>query len=165
VIILEQGRYKINPGLPVRFDVAEFEAAAALAARAGSSRGAIIPALEKAVALYRGPFLTDVYGEWAEDRRRELEELYLRALSRLARLYSEVREHARAIELLEKYVAAEPYHDEAYCLLIEQFLAVNDGVSACRIYNRFSEVVGGEAAVLSPRMRALRARLGSPENN
>ena len=95
-----------------------------------------------------------------------LEETYLRVLTYLARLYSEGGQHSRAIEMLEKYISAEPYQDDAYCQLIEQHLAMNDNVSASRIYKKFTETIAtGPDFHSSSRMRALRTRLGSSRQN
>jgi two-component SAPR family response regulator len=68
-----------------------------------------IKALESAVNLYTGTFLGDLYNDWIETRRRELENKYLKALSILADYYAEKEQYSRAVSLLEKYVGVDPY--------------------------------------------------------
>ena len=83
IFSLEDGKYRISPDLRVWFDVAEFEQLITAAGKHPQDEKENA-ALERAVELYAGPFLTEFYTEWVEDRRRELENTYLRILSLLA---------------------------------------------------------------------------------
>jgi two-component SAPR family response regulator len=65
---LEDGEYRINADLRVWFDVPEFERLVAIADKHPQD-GNENTALERAVELYAGPFLTEFYTEWVEIRR------------------------------------------------------------------------------------------------
>jgi LuxR family transcriptional regulator, maltose regulon positive regulatory protein len=159
IITLEQGRYKINPSFDVWCDATALEQSAKRTQGKFSAAGAAA-GLEKAADLYCGPFLSEVYSEWAEEKRKSIHETYLKILRQLARLYTENGRHARAVEILEKYIKAEPYQDDAYCQLIEQHLLLRDEASASRVYHRYCETVTRETGShLSPRMATLHKRL------
>jgi DNA-binding SARP family transcriptional activator len=112
--------------------------------------------------LYRGPFLGNTYSEWAEDKRRQTEDAYLKALTALAKLYSDIGQHSLSITALEKYLAADPYQDDVHCQLIEQHLAMNDEAAASRVYKKYHETIASElGSPPSSRMNALRRRLAA----
>jgi len=144
IFTLEQGRYKLNPDLNIWFDVAEFEGSLSQAENLSPDSQARATNLERAIELYRGAFLEEFYGEWTEMRRRELEDKYLKALSLLASFYGDQGKYDRAIALLEKSVAIDPYQDEVYCQIMEWQLTVEDRASALRTYKRYLETAAGE---------------------
>jgi len=160
VFMLEQGQYKINPDLNIWFDVVEFESLLNRAEDLPRGSKAKAANLEQAVELYRGPFMEEFYGEWTEMRRRELENKYLKTLSLLANLNGDRGKHDKAIALLEKLIAIDPYHDEVYCQLMEWHLATGDKVSALRIYKRYLDTVTSELEFDPPaQIRELRKRI------
>ncbi len=156
VFTLEQGHYKLNPDLSIRSDVAEFESLLSEAESLphGSKTRAV--SLEQAVEMYRGPFMKDLYTEWPQVRRRELEDKYLKVLSLLASFYGDREEYERAIALLERLIIIDPYQDDVYCQVTSWHLALNDKISALRTYRRYLDTVVGELkCVPSTRMRDL----------
>ena len=64
-------------------DVGDFEAALAAASRTGAEEMA---APTRAVALYRGELLPEIYDDWASGERERLAQAYLGALHRLTGL-------------------------------------------------------------------------------
>lgn len=160
VILTDGSRYRINPHLRVWFDVTEFNQLLNQAESSPLHDKCKLSSLEQAIQLYRGPFLSEVYSEWAERKRQDLEGKFLKALYLLARLDGENSQHARAISLLERFIAIDPYHDEVYCQLMEEHLALGDAVSASRTYKRYVEGVAREMDCLpSAHMRDLHLRL------
>ncbi len=160
VFTLEYGQYKLNPDLNIWFDVAEFERLLSRAESLPYSSKARVANLERATELYRGHFMVEFYSEWTEMRRRELEDKYLKALSLLANLNGDKGKHDKAITLLEKLIAIDPYHDEVYCQVIEWHLAEGDKVSALRTYKRYLYTVASEIGFDPPaRMRDLYKRI------
>jgi DNA-binding SARP family transcriptional activator len=104
--------------------------------------------------------MEEFYSEWTEMRRHELEDKYLKALSLLANFNGDKGKHDKAITLLEKLIAIDPYHDEVYCQVIEWYLAEGDKVSALRTYKRYLYTVASEIGFDPPaRMRDLYKRI------
>ena len=165
ILTLEQGQYELNPDLNIWFDVAEFEDLLSRAENLPPGSEARAANLERAVELYRGPFMEEFYSEWTEMRRRELEDKYLRALSLLASSYADKGKYDRANALLKKFIAIDPYQDEIYCQIMEWHLAVGDGVSALRIYKRYIDTAASEMELTpSSRMQELHKRILTAED-
>ncbi len=160
ILNLEQGRYKFNPDVNIWFDVVEFEGLLNKVEKLPLGSKATVAYLERAIELYTGPFMEDCYSEWAEMQRREFEEKYLKALSLLASFYGDIGEYNRAIALLEKFIAIDPYQDETYCQIMEWYVAIGDKVSALRTYKRYLDTAAGEMGFTpSARMQELHNRI------
>jgi len=160
IFLIEEGRYKVNPHLNIWFDVAEFDSLLSQAENRLRGSKTKLANLEQAIEIYRGPFMKEFYGEWIELLRRELEDKYLRALSLLVSLKADRGEHEVAIVLLKKYLTIDPYHDEIYCQIMEQYLALEDKASALRTYKRYIDGVANELRVSPPaRMEELHKRM------
>ena len=76
-ILLEGTTYRMSADVPIRFDVAEFEAAATQATRLSRADPRRFELQESAIESYRGDFLPGVSGDWVHARRERLETLYL----------------------------------------------------------------------------------------
>jgi DNA-binding SARP family transcriptional activator len=108
-----QGRYRFDASAPHWLDVTAFRALVANDAPA---------ALQKAVTLYRGPYLEDA--SWnlppeVEAQRRALELLYADALRRLAAQASS----REAVPYLTKLLAVEPTNETTHRALVLDYLA------------------------------------------
>ena len=149
VFILEYGRYKFNPDLTLSFDVSEFEGHLSEATSLPDTRiNAKVTSLESAIGLYNGPFMDEFYSEWVEIPRRQYEDRYMKTLSSLARINSRLGKYDAAIILLEKFMAIDPYDDDAYCQVMEYHLAAGDSACALRMYRRYLDTVANEAEVV-----------------
>ncbi len=160
VFILEQGQYKLNPDLNIWFDVTEFESLLSQSEKLPPDSEARATNLERAIDLYRGPFMQESYSEWTEMRRRQLEDKHLKCISMLSDLYGGKGHYDRAITLLEKSLAIDPYQDEIYCKIMGWHLVVGDKASALRTYKRYVDTVAAETdSTFSPRMKEMYKRV------
>ncbi len=165
IFTLEQGQYGLNSDLNIWFDVAEYEDLLSRVGNLPPDSEARVANLERVVELYRGPFMEDFYSEWTEMRRRELEDKYLKVLSLLASSYADKGKYDKAITLLKKFIAIDPYQDEVYCQIMEWHLAVGDRVSALQLYKRYIDTVGSEMEFTpSSRMQELHNHILTPED-
>ncbi len=153
--VLEGMRYRVNPHLRVWLDVSEFEERLARAWQSNKQDGNAAAELERAVSLYRGPFLSECYGEWAEAKRRALEGKLLKALAMLAEKESRAGRHPEAAALLERYISIESYQEEPYYLLIRERLATGNDALASQVYNRYVEISRELGCAPSARMAEL----------
>jgi two-component SAPR family response regulator len=143
VFSLEDGKYRINLNRRVYFDVAEFEQLITVAGKHPQD-GKRNDALERAVELYGGPFLPEFYTEWVEVRRRELENAYLRILSQLADLQAEKGNFEKAVTLLEKSIAIDPYQENTYYRIMRLYLEGKNKPLALRMYQQYLNTLAGE---------------------
>jgi DNA-binding SARP family transcriptional activator/uncharacterized protein HemY len=144
IFIFEDGRYKINPNFRIWYDVAEFESLIATAEAIPSHMADRASVLERALELYGDTFLEELYSEWIEVRRRELENKYLRALSLLADCYASRGNYSQAVALLERFIAIDPYAEDAYCRMMRWHLAEQNRSLALRTYKQYVELADDE---------------------
>jgi DNA-binding SARP family transcriptional activator len=112
----------------------------------------------EAVALYRGPFLDGLFirdrsfEDWSGTERRALHDQYIRALEVLAR-QAFGRER---ISLARRWVAADPYCEQAHMLLMDALAEIGARDEALRQFRALQEVYRSELGIdVSPDTLAL----------
>src|SRR5438045_2722120 len=94
-ILCKNGVYQLNPAVPLRSDVDEFQAF--YQAGRQKSGSATVVQYEAACQLYKGPFLTeDLYVDWPIIEREQLVQAYLAMCSALAEHYLEIGDYEDA---------------------------------------------------------------------
>lgn len=115
---------------------------------------------ESALALYRGPFLADIYEDWVLIEQEHLQTLYLDALEKLAHVYTERRDYDHAMKMWQHVLRELPWHEQAHRHLIELYVLKGDRSAALRQYEKYAEAVRREInAEPLPEMRALSEQL------
>jgi DNA-binding SARP family transcriptional activator len=91
-----------------------------------------------AYSIAERPFLRGERAPWIDDRRREMEEIYLRAIECYARIGLEVRGHEVpvVIQSARRLIELAPYRESGYCLLMEALAHEGNVAEAMRIYER-----------------------------
>jgi DNA-binding SARP family transcriptional activator/basic membrane lipoprotein Med (substrate-binding protein (PBP1-ABC) superfamily) len=128
----------------------EFESAVAAAALAES--------------LTRSPFLPGDDGPWVEEKRRELADVRVRALSALAEASLRTDKPAEAVRWAGLAVEAEPFRESGYRRLMEAHVAAGNRGEALRVYERCRRLLADElGAYPSPETESIyRSLLGAP---
>ncbi len=103
-----------------------------------------IGAYNRAIDLYKGPFLDEFYSDWVIPRREDLELRYLQALTRLAKLRAQEGSLEQALELLRTAVATDPFQEEAHHGLILYSALMGDRAAALRHYQTYVELLREE---------------------
>ena len=80
------------------------------------------------------PFLVGEYGPWVESRRRELEELHLRALECVARFFLGNGEHATAVDVAGRLLDREPLRETGYQIAMRAHNALGNRAEALAVY-------------------------------
>jgi ATP/maltotriose-dependent transcriptional regulator MalT/two-component SAPR family response regulator len=137
------GAYELNPRGVFRTDVEAFNKAMLEAdvARDADARAA---SLARAVAQYKGPFLSSTYSEWTEPLRRELEDRYIEALNELAAYTLQRGEFEEALALFRLLEGVDPYSEAAAFGVMRCHLGLNDGPAAARHFRRFRQLLKDE---------------------
>lgn len=146
----EGSRYALNSQGRFWFDIEEFAAKLAEAEHRPAKSDEQAAALEEALSLYRGPFLSEVYSEWAEEIRHRLEDRYLRALTALTTLRFQRREYVDVVDLCERLLASDPYHEEAPLWAMESYAALGDRPAALRAFRRYQERLQSDLGASPP---------------
>lgn len=145
-ILFEEERYRFNTDIDYDYDVENFEKLLEQGKTATTMEDRIA-ALEAAVALVKGPYLSDIDLEWAAAERARLELHYQAALSRLAGLYLETGQPLRALETCQAALKADPLLEDAYRLSMRAYAAIGDGTAIARVYQSCRAVLQDELGV------------------
>lgn len=106
---------------------------------------------EKAVALYRGPFLdafaldsSSEYEAWVTIQRAMLEKLYLSALLLLADNEIDNHHYPLAISYLQRSLNVDPFDETLHRRLMEIYVASGNRVAAVREFDNYSDYLRRE---------------------
>jgi DNA-binding SARP family transcriptional activator len=123
--------------------------------------GAIGPTLV-AHNISQRPFLPGEEGDWIEDRRRELEDIHVRALECTARrsLGLGGAEVAVAERTARRLVDLSPYRESGYAVLMQAFEQQGNIAEGLRVYERLRSLLREElGAAPSPSVQRVHKRL------
>lgn len=109
VLVHEEGYYKVNPDLGIQYDAVDF--VAQLMEGRDENNPNRMEAWQRAVELYRGPFLQGHSDPWIVSRREDFQAGYLEALTEMAkqRLADGRPEHA--LGLFQRALAENNDHE------------------------------------------------------
>jgi LuxR family transcriptional regulator, maltose regulon positive regulatory protein len=80
--------------------------------------------VDQALNLYQGPFLPEaLYADWAAPTREELAGIFAELVLRAATLHASAGRAAQGIPMLRRLLTDDPYHEQAWRLLAEAYLA------------------------------------------
>jgi non-specific serine/threonine protein kinase len=105
----------------------------ALAFDAALAEGSL-PALQQAVALYRGPLLEGWTEEWVLLEREARAQAYLAALETLATQASSDHDPAAAVRYLRLIIAADPFREAAHGSLMQALADCGDYAAVIQVY-------------------------------
>ena len=150
-VLVSGAGYRLNPALTIDFDMDSFLLNLKLGSgdEAGGQPREV--RLAQAVETYSGPFLNGFYSEWCEDLRTDLELKYLTALMSLASYRSDKGDFVQAVEMLEKVVQMDPYNEEAYYQLIENYLKCIEPFAALQQLRKYSRITQEELGTNLPK--------------
>ena len=139
-VLAREGGYSLERER-VWIDADEFEQAVeqGRAAMARLAPAQAAESFERAVALYRGPFLADEpYTHWATDERNHLAGLATYALWILSALASERGDRLDAIRHLKRLAELEPLDSNVHRELVQALIGEGERSDAKRRYDSFS---------------------------
>jgi DNA-binding SARP family transcriptional activator len=146
-IQFEPGGYRLNPGLKLWTDVAQFERHVKIGQRLESA-GQLAQAMTEyslAEALYQGDFLAeDLYEDWPIPYREYLRALYLDLANRLAAYDLQHGRYTTAIKLCQKILSKDNCHEEAHRRLMECYWAQGQRSLALRQYQACANFLQAE---------------------
>ena len=132
LILVEVGEYWLDSA---RFsiDVDEFNLSFAKA-RSATNHETAAEWYERAVALYQGEYLQNLYYEWVFSERRRLAQSYLNALQELAAYYLTTHAPKQAIVCAEKAIVLDSLNEDLYCLYMRAHAELGDRANVARVY-------------------------------
>jgi DNA-binding SARP family transcriptional activator/streptogramin lyase len=117
-----------------------------------------------AASLVERPFLPGDDGAWVAEKRRELADVRVRALSVLADGCLRSGDPLEAVKWAEQLTVLEPFRETGYRRLMEAHVAAGNRAEALRVYERCRRLLADElGAYPSPETEAIyRSLLGAP---
>ncbi|MGI8549675.1 MAG: tetratricopeptide repeat protein [Dehalococcoidia bacterium] len=143
-IVHQNGRYAVNREVSFEYDVFDFRRhleEAETYPRGSEQRAA---SLRDALRIYRGPFAEEFFSEWSAMVRIPLEDGYLRATASLAGFHAGRGEYQESIELCERILTIDRYHEGATLELMRSQAALGNVGEALRTYRQFFEFLRDE---------------------
>jgi LuxR family maltose regulon positive regulatory protein len=140
VILYENDLYCFNHNLDYEYDVEAFEKFLSNAKKSQNTKQKI-DFYQKAIDIMQGPYLNDVFAEWATNDRESLGQSYLKALIELADLYQTDGQPENAIRSFEKIIVADPGNERAYRIAMQAYYRLQDRAAIIRVYQACKEAV------------------------
>jgi DNA-binding SARP family transcriptional activator len=105
------GFYRLSDTIQLHYDVVMFQEAMQMADISTQAAQAI-PLYEKALSLYRGPFLNTIEMDWVKSRREELQQIYVDGMLNLADIYAQQGRTAQSLGLQQRAFALMPHRED-----------------------------------------------------
>ena len=143
IIAYEDIFYKFNRSLDFEYDVEAFEAFLAHA-KAAATPVEQIGYYKKAVDLVQGPFLEDVYADWATPERERLSQVYLSTLLTLGDLLLKQTQTEQALVICKRALDYDVTFEAAYALSMQVYHRMGDRAAIVRTFQTCEEVMQRE---------------------
>ena len=152
------GCYRLELPAGSRVDIVEAARAADEAETALSAGGPEQAKTAAALAetLVRQPFLPGDDGAWVEEKRRQIADVRVRALSVLAETSLSSGDAREAVKWSAEIVALEPFRESGYRQLMQAHVAAGNRAEALRVYERCRRLLADELGTYpSPETEAI----------
>jgi LuxR family maltose regulon positive regulatory protein len=159
-ITLDGSVYGIDPDLPINFDVARFERAAAVAEGLPLGDPRRFFALTEAINSYGGVFMQEFTSDWVVERRRSLEFRFLELLIDHADEAMIRNQPLRALASLRRALSIDPYRDDINLRYLETLGLLERRSEIVAHYQQYIQLLSTELGLDPPEsVRDLYSRL------
>jgi ATP/maltotriose-dependent transcriptional regulator MalT len=140
IVLFEDDRYRLNPQVSYRYDVQAFEQEISKGTFADNPAQKVYH-YRRALGLYHGEFLTDLYAEWVLSLRETLQARHLQALTFLAEFHLDRGDCPQAIQFARQILTVDKYHELAYYVLVRAYARSGQRPQAKRIYEQCCDML------------------------
>lgn len=134
LIIHQEGSYSWNNEVPVTIDADEFERLCREGMEA-TDNDTKIEHWEKALALYKGDFLTTLASEsWVIPASAYYHNMYIQVAQNILKLLETRGLHQKIISISRSAISLEPYQEEFYAYLMRALCKIGDYNAAVSTY-------------------------------
>ncbi len=159
--VYDNERYRINPAMPLWYDVAEFKRLIQLGHESPNDleRGL---ALQQAVELYTDDYLVEVDAEWAAHTRAALQMQFFEALRLLIETWLRQARHDKVVSLCQRGLEIDYFREDLHRRLMVSLAATGRADEASAHYERAKRRFLSDLNVsLTPETRTLARRIRS----
>jgi DNA-binding SARP family transcriptional activator len=153
VLVHEDGYYRVNPDLAIHYDVMEF--VHALMDGRDENNPNRVAAWQKAIEIYRGPFLQGHNDAWILSRRKDFQAGYLEALAQMAyvRLNEDRPEHA--LSLFQRALAEDATRENLHRDVMQLYTRLGRRSEAAQHYQKLKDEMAKTGKEPSAETKAL----------
>ncbi len=137
VLVHENGYYQVNPQLTVYYDVMDF-VTTLMEARDNNNPNPV-ETWQRAIDLYRGPFLQGHTDPWISERREDFRVGYMEALMHTARYYIDRERYDYALNLYHRAVTEDIHREDVHRELLLLYNNLGRRSEAAAHYRKFVE--------------------------
>jgi two-component SAPR family response regulator len=103
--------------------------------------------LGRAVGLYQGDYLENLYHDWAVNEQRHLLAIYLKALDALEKHYASRGEYETAVVYGRRMLDKDPLLEDVHRRMMQHYGRLRDRNGVMRQYRRLVEILADELGV------------------
>lgn len=159
VLVHEDGYYYVNPEMPRYYDVTDFVTALITGRITTTNAEARIAAWQRAIDLYRGPFLHGHDDTWILRRRHDFCAGYLEALSFMANVWVQRGKREHALSLLQKGLHENYRREDLHREIMKLFNTLGRRSEAAAHYQQLAAILKTEGKYPAPETQQLYADL------
>ncbi|HEY3136910.1 MAG TPA: BTAD domain-containing putative transcriptional regulator [Blastocatellia bacterium] len=144
-----ESAYYLDPEFNYFVDTEEFERLITLARecrREGNTEG-FASAAHKAVELYRGEFLEDIYDNWVDEPRAYYQSIYFAALKELADHHHRAKEYEQTIASCQMILSRDAYREDVCRQLMDTYAQIGNRAAVREQYARLERLLREELGV------------------
>lgn len=139
--------YRLLLPEPVVVDSVELARTVDALETATAATGPSLDRVEELTEATRPTFLPGASGPWVDQRRREVDDLHVRALVLLGSAHLEVGDPPRAARAAEEAVARDPLRESAHRLAMRTHAAAGEAARVVAAFDRCRHVLRRRAGV------------------
>ena len=144
VIVYQSGLYKLNPEVTLWYDVDEFERNVELARDESMQMSERVSLWRNAIDLVANNFLDDIFMDWSDERRTQLQESYILVVRELAKWNFSQSRFDDARSLYEKILSIDPFQDQIHLDLMKCLVAEGSASAAKAHFKSYEELLVDE---------------------
>ncbi|NDJ62028.1 MAG: hypothetical protein GYB67_12930 [Chloroflexi bacterium] len=157
VLVHDEGYYRVNPDLDVHYDVMNF--VSYLMRGRDENNPERIAAWQRAIDVYRGPFLQGHTDRWIADRRADFQTGYLEALTEMAHYRLNEERPEQALVLYQKALVEDNSREELHQEIMRLYTQLGRRSEAAAHYHRLQESFQENGHEISPETQSLYAQI------
>jgi ATP/maltotriose-dependent transcriptional regulator MalT/DNA-binding SARP family transcriptional activator len=141
--------YQINPEVDLIYDVDEFEQVLGKINKSEIDSPERRAYSRQALEIYHNDFLPEIDMGWADERRRELQNSFLRILVDLGEMTYTRKNYSEALEIFQRAIEIEPFRDDIHLWVLRCLVGMGDFQLAKKHYHEYTFTLQKELG-LSP---------------
>lgn len=147
VLVHQDGFYRVNPDIPMYYDVLDF--VQALIKARDENNGERINAWQTVIELYRGPYLQGHEDAWIRERRAQYRAGYIEALSHVAEMWEERERPEKSLALYQKALGEDPRNEHLHRQVLRLYAKLGRRSEAAAHYQHMISEMSSEKSHLS----------------